>query len=104
MSDRIRMVDIGVSDAEVNEDDVLEQVPVITGWGRYGEYELVGNGKRTHVSCGKFMSFVGELITVRYEGKRRLYYVTKRGRDVLECFSKARESGLPIVRLNRVIM
>ena len=44
------------------------------------------------------------LIVMKNVGKGKRYYITERGRDVLRHFNKARESGLPIDRLNRVIM
>ena len=50
-------------DYEQNFDDVVKPVPK-NEWGRFGDYELVGNGKVTDENrCGKFMRFVGCLHT-----------------------------------------
>jgi hypothetical protein len=48
-------------------------------WGRYGDFELVGQGEKTNANCGRFVSFKGCLHTelhnkttlegVNYSGK-----------------------------------
>lgn len=45
-----------------------DTVPALeNGWGRYGEYELVGNGKITNEFCGKYLGLKGCVRTDLHE-------------------------------------